>query len=211
MSAIKAQTALLSVETARASAKAITGLTAANPGVVTAVANGYSNGNIIYVSAVAGMVQVNGRAFVVFAAATDAWSMKGVDTSAYTAYSSGGNGYKCTMTAVGQVANVDGFDGQASEIDVTHLQSVSKEYLLGLQDFGNLSLELLLDNSDTGQAKLRALKESAAAAVYTLYLSDGTTAAFVAYVKSFTVSAPKDGAVTCKCVLRITGTPSWFA
>jgi len=76
-------------------AMTITGITTANPGVVTAVAHGYSNDDEVYVSGVVGMAQVNGQIYRVANKTTDSFELNtpegtAVDTSAYTTYSSGG-------------------------------------------------------------------------------------------------------------------------
>lgn len=212
--AIKSQGAILKMETARATTKAISGLTNASPGVVTATANGYVNGDIIYVDNVVGMTGVNKRAFVADSVATNTFNLKGVsttDTAVYSAYASGGDSYKVTTAAIAEVSGIDGFDGQANEIDVTNLSSNGKEYLLGLQDFGTVSFDVFLKNSDSGQAALRTAKESGAAKVFTITDSAGQVMPFVAYVKSFTVSIQADDSVKGKVSLRITGSPAWFA
>src|SRR5581483_10258065 len=41
--------------------KNITGITQANPGVVTSAAHGYSNGQWLYLQSIGGMTQLNGR------------------------------------------------------------------------------------------------------------------------------------------------------
>ena len=113
--------------------------------------------------------------------------------------------------AVGAVTNLVGFDGTATEIDVTNLQSTAKEFLIGLQDFGNVTLSIWLV-SDTGQTKLRSLKTAAAAAAYTISLSDGSVAAFAALCKQFSFDAGgPDSAVKGNVTLRVTGAPAWFA
>ena len=76
-------------------AKAITGITQANPGVVTSAAHGFANGQWVYIASVAGMTQVNGRFFVVSAAAANTFALtvaagNNINTTGYTAYSSGG-------------------------------------------------------------------------------------------------------------------------
>lgn len=79
-------------------AQAITGITQANPGVVTyGGADTYANGDSVEVSGVVGMTQVNGRRFTVAGVDTGANTFQLadedgnlVDTSGYTAYSSGG-------------------------------------------------------------------------------------------------------------------------
>lgn len=75
--------------TTRANAT-ITGITAASPGSVTTSApHGYASGDLIYISGVVGMTQVNNRLFTVTSTGASTFTV-GVDTSAYTAYSSAG-------------------------------------------------------------------------------------------------------------------------
>lgn len=84
----------------------ITGITNADPGVVTAVAHGFSDGDQVRIVDVVGMTDVNNKVFTVHAPADDSFSLRdkldSTDwrTSAYTAYASGGT--------VQQVDNVFG-------------------------------------------------------------------------------------------------------
>lgn len=209
--AIKSQNTVLRVSTATIAADNITAITKANPAVVTCGTHGISNGAIIVIDSVVGMTELNGRAFVVANVAATTLELKGVDSTNYTTYVSGGTVTEQTMTKVSQSTQLSGFDGQASEIDVTHLESTAKEYLLGLQDFGNVSLQCWLV-SDTGQARLRTLKGSASSAAFSITLSDGRVAAFIAFVKQFAFDAGgPDNAVSGPVQLRVTGEPSWFA
>jgi hypothetical protein len=209
--AIKSQNTRLRVASAAGSAKTITGISKANPGVVTSTAHGLANGDIVVITGVVGMTELNGRAFVVANQAANSFELKGVDTTNYTTWASGGVATPQTMIDVGEVNTVSGFDGAASEIDTTHLRSTAKEFLVGLQDFGNLTLGMNLI-TDAGQARLRALKAAASIGTFAITLSDGTVAALQALVKSFTldVGGPDDK-VTSQCQLRITGEPAWFA
>lgn len=73
----------------------ISGVTQANPGVVTATAHGYSNGQEIVITGIVGMTELNGRNFIVDGATADTFTLKdmygaAVDTSAFTAYVIGG-------------------------------------------------------------------------------------------------------------------------
>lgn len=214
--AIRSQQAYISVSTAEAAADTITGLTNANPGVVTAAAHGIANGAIVSISGVAGMVQVNNRAFVVANQATNTFELKGVDTSTtqgYSAYTSGGQAVAHTMTEVGEVRSISAFDGEATEIDITHLRSYGKEYLSGLQEFGNVALTLWLPSgTDTGQARLRALKDAGTTGTFSITLSNGQVAAFRGIVKSFALSGLEvDGAVQASCAVKVSNAPAWFA
>lgn len=69
---------------------AITAITQANPGVVTANAHGLSNGDRVFISGVVGMVEVNNREFTVAGAAANTFQLSGVNTSTYGAWTSGG-------------------------------------------------------------------------------------------------------------------------
>lgn len=208
--AIKAQGSRLQVEASRAATKIITGITAANPPVVTSAAHGYANGAIVYIDGVAGMVEVNKRAFVVANQAANTFELRGIDGSAYTAYGSGGTAALITLADVGEVVSSSGFDGEAADIDTTNLRSTAKEALVGLQDYGNVALGLLVNTTDVGQLRLKRLKALGQAAVFSLTLSDAKVAAFVGLVKSFSFNAAVDGAVTGDCSLKVTGEPSEF-
>lgn len=71
----------------------ITGITQANPGVVTtSAAHGYENGDIVYIQGVVGMVEVNNRSFTVANKTSTTFEIE--DCSGHTAYSSGGETIK---------------------------------------------------------------------------------------------------------------------
>ena len=76
-------------------AKTITGASAANPCVITAVAHGYSVGDLVLIDGIVGMTELNGRYFTVGTVPTaDTFSLAGEDSSLYTAYSSAGTARK---------------------------------------------------------------------------------------------------------------------
>jgi hypothetical protein len=210
----KSQGTLLNVGTANGSTKTITAATAASPVVVTSTAHGLFNGSVVTISGVVGMTELNGRAFTLANQATNTFELRGVDGSAYTAYTSGGIATPKTLVAVGEVRKIGpGFDGEATEIDVTHLRSSAKEYLLGLRDFGNVALEVFIPASaDTGQARLRALQESGSSEAFQIALPSGQFATFVALVKSFSFdSIEPDGAIRGLINLRTSGAPAFFS
>jgi Ubiquitin-activating enzyme E1 FCCH domain len=76
-----------------AAAKAITAITKANPGKVTVTAHGYGNGDQVFVTGVGGMTQVNGLLFTVAVVDANNFTI-GVDTTGYSAYTSGGTAQK---------------------------------------------------------------------------------------------------------------------
>lgn len=205
---------VVSIATANAVATNITAITAASPPVVTSNSHGYANGNIVYIDGVVGMTQLNRRAFVVANVATNTYELKGVDATGYTAYVSGGTAVRKTMTAIGEVKAVTQlFDGEANEIDVTHLGSAGEEFLIGIPRFGSNSLSVLCPSpNDTGQTRLRALQALQTAEVFTVALPSGQIAVSVVLVKSFQVGEiGVDGAVMATIGLRNASAPAFFA
>lgn len=78
-----------SAATSRATAT-ITGATQANPCLISAAAHGFSNGDLIYISDVVGMTELNKRIFTIANITGGTFELSGVNSTAYTAYSSGG-------------------------------------------------------------------------------------------------------------------------
>lgn len=111
---------------------AITNVTKANPAVVTTgVAHGYSNGDQVYISNVGGMTQVNstvGKQYLVAGATATTFQLHDLDgnnvnSSAYTAYTSGGNVARVfTLTTTYQWADLPllKFTQSADTLTLTH-------------------------------------------------------------------------------------------
>lgn len=84
----------LFMESAIATAKTISGITKAAPGVVSSTAHGFTNNDIVLLE-VQGMVELNGRLFKVVNSAADNFQLAGVDgttgidTTLYNTFSSG--------------------------------------------------------------------------------------------------------------------------
>jgi len=76
-----------------ATTKAITAITKANPGVVTAVGHGFSTSDKIWITGVGGMIEVNNLLFTITFVDVDRFSI-GVNTTSYTTYTSLGSAIK---------------------------------------------------------------------------------------------------------------------
>lgn len=80
-------------------AKIITNITNSNPGVVTAPAHGYLNGNEVFIYNTIGMEEIDGRSFLVANQTTNTFELHDdfgnpVDTSVFSAYISGGQAFR---------------------------------------------------------------------------------------------------------------------
>jgi hypothetical protein len=209
----KTQGAIFAVGTATAATKTITAITAANPPQVTSAAHGYANGDLVYIDGVVGMTQVNKRLFVVANQATNTFELKGIDGSGYSTYVSGGTAAKKTMTTVGETkAAGPGLDGEAAELETTNLLSVQKEFLLGLADSGNLAYQIYIPTSaDTGQSRMKALRESGALEAFSVTMPTGQVLALMGLVKSLGISEiGVDGVLLASGSIRVSNAPSFF-
>jgi len=93
-----------------ANEKVITGATAANPCVITSNGHGLANGTKLSIRGVVGMVELNVEtAFTVAGTATNTFQLAGINSSAYTGYTSGG-----VVTVAAAVAGSIVVDAQAS-------------------------------------------------------------------------------------------------
>jgi hypothetical protein len=75
--------------------KVITGITQADPGVITSNSHGFSDGDEIFVDAIVGMTELNGRNYRVDNATTNTFTLtdlfgNDIDTTGFTAYGSAG-------------------------------------------------------------------------------------------------------------------------
>ena len=120
-----------------------------------------------------------------------------------------GNGASPEVFAtINEVKSIDGPGGQTNEIDVTDLNSTAKEFILGLQDEGDITLDMNYLPSDTQHALLRTLRGTGATNNYRITFTDSpaTTWTFAALVKGFSISNAVDNVTGLSVVLRVSGT-----
>ncbi len=113
------------------------------------------------------------------------------------------------------IAEVTGFSGpttEASEIETTTLASAAKEFIAGLVDNGDVTLEVNGVPRDVQHRQLRADISDGAKRNYQIDFNDktesetsSTTYTFKAFVKSFPLSAAADDKLSGTITLRISG------
>jgi len=90
----------------------VSGITKANPGVVTATSHGFSDGDKVLLSDILGMTELNGISVLVANKGTHTFEIQtvaavNIDTSAYTTYVSGGEARKY-VTAISGLTHLEG-------------------------------------------------------------------------------------------------------
>jgi predicted secreted protein len=110
-----------------------------------------------------------------------------------------------TLVPIVNVSEVSGFDGKATEIDTTTLSSTAKERVLGLQDWGTVTLTTQINLKEPSHSALLAAKKAGTPKSFNVTLSDGSKIAFQAFVAAFPLSAKVDAVYTGSIALTITG------
>jgi len=208
--AISAQGSTLKIQTG--SGAPVTTVTASVgfPTIITKAAHGLQNGDVVVLSAFAGTSSalMNGVTAVVKNRTANTLALD-INTVGGTLTASAGTLTPVAHTVIAEVKTFSGFDGQASEIDVTHLLSTAKEFRLGLVDEGGFSFEMNQINTDPGQTALRASKNAGTIRSYVLTLPNAETATFTAFAKGLPTAGGVDGVVTSSVALRISGSVVW--
>jgi len=183
--ALRTQGTLVYVSTGKTGNQVISGITKAAQAVVTATGHTYVVGDVVNITGVTGMTTVNGD-WLVVAAATNTFTID-YDSRKADTYVSGGVGAKVNFVSGCGITSGSGFDGSADEIETTTLCSTAKEFITGLQDFGNVTFEVNwnVDSADAWQAAMRAALAEGTPRVFKITLPDDVgMMKFSGFVKS---------------------------
>lgn len=193
--AIGSKSTIVYMQSALAAAKTITNASTGSPGAgevaVTSTSHGFTAGNIIKITGVGGMQEINSRAFVVSASPTgNVFRLKGTDPTYYTAYTSGGSAYKATMSAIGEVQSIGSIGGtEPSEIDVSHLLSVAEQKLAGLPKQSNVTFNVWFDLNTAMHTTLIAANSNLQDYVFQFYRPNSFNCTLVAQVAGFSITS----------------------
>lgn len=128
-----------------------------------------------------------------------------------TLFKRGDGGGPETFTNIGQVVGFTGPDGEAADIDTTDLDSVAKEFEVGLPEEGNISMNINIDPANAEHSGLRTDRDAGTLRNFQIVLPDAgtTTLSFAAYVKSYSLDAQPDDIFRLTVNLRISGAVTW--
>lgn len=197
--------------TADSPAPAITGITKANPAVVTSSSHGLSDGDVIRISGVVGMTEVNGKTFVVEELTTGTFALLGVDSTGYGTWASGGTWTEADFSNFCDLTNYNRQGGTSPEIQTTALCSTAQEYLLGLPDFGTTQIDYnFAPATAVQQAIQQAYLDGSIVAIKVTLPDSGGTRVQLGFVQQTSESAGVGGIWTGSMTLRNTGEPFDF-
>jgi len=203
--AISAQGSIIAVNTGVGAAKTISAIALGNPTILTATSHGFQNGDVVTLAGLTGIdaATLNGQTVSVRNVTASTFAVY-IDSTA-KAITAAGTATSITFTNIANVKTFTGFDGAASEIDVTNLDSLAKEFRLGLVDPGQFTFEIDYDSGNVGHIALRAKQVSGVLNNFKLTLPDATVVTFTAYVKKFSLGGGVDAVAKTSVDLRISG------
>lgn len=145
----------VSVQSALGAAQAVSGITKANPGVVTYADADPSNGNYVLLANVQGMTQLKDRLFRVanVNSGGNTLELEGEDTTNYSTFSSGNLHVVTLGTSLTSAVDVSVSGGEFEEVDTTTIHDDLRSVALGVAS------NIVLDFScqwDPGDEALKA-------------------------------------------------------
>ena len=132
-----------------------------------------------------------------------------VDTTGKTVTAGSGTATPVTWTQIKEIKTFSGFDGAASEIDVTNLDSVAMEKRLGLQDFGSFKVDINVVHADPGQAACAAAKGAGAVKDFKVTLPNNEVGSFTGLVKAMPETGGVNGIYGGSIDITVTGAVTW--
>ena len=118
----------------------VTAISQANPAHVTAT-NTLEEGQVVKPNSVVGMTELNDNVYIAVNVSPSGFDLRGVDSTNYSAYVSGGNIDVLTFVSWCELTGYNRTGGTAPDIDATTICSVAVENETGLRDFGAVALD----------------------------------------------------------------------
>ena len=117
------------------------------------------------------------------------------------------------FTVIGQVRNIEGPNVESGEVDATTLDSTAnyREFLLGLNDPGNLNFTVAWDSTLTSHVFLTNAKDNRNQLNVRIEPPSSTAAPIymIGYVKSFGGTFPLEDLVAANVGIRLSGPIRW--
>lgn len=172
----------LSVQQTKDAGKTITGITLANPGVVTSTSHGFNNGDIVVFDITSGMSELDGQAGRVANKTTDTFEIEGLDTTNYTAFSAGTVSKISAFATLDTSQNISMPNASPAEIDLTTLLDTVQQKTFGIAGAASGTITGLYNPANTGVGLINAATKTNTPLVMKLSWSGGQFTLFNAYV-----------------------------
>jgi hypothetical protein len=202
----------VAMQSALAAADTISAITKANPGVATATAHGFSNGDYVYLT-INGMHQLNERVVRVANVAANTFELEGVDTTLFDTFTSGTTEAITFGTSITTATTVSNDGGGFDFIDTTTIHVNARTQTPGLSNAITYSMDHIWDPADAGQIAMKSASDAQARRAFKFtFGTGGKIMVFAGYV-GFN-GAPGGSAqdkITTPSVVTSNGKPTYYA
>lgn len=116
-----------------------------------------------------------------------------------------------TSQIVNDVTSIGGPGISAGKLDTTTLTSTAKEFILGLRDNGDISLDMIYNSTDAGQVALRNDLNSRTKRRVGVKIPDSTTSLWhcEAYCTNWSLSGSVDNVQKLSATIGLSGAITW--
>lgn len=202
----KFQGSTIEVLTGYGSTKTITGISKANPAVVSVSSHGLADGDVVYIDDVVGMTEANGSAYIVESLTSGTFALVDTDSTGWGTYGSGGTAAPGEFSNFCELTGYNRQGGSKSEQDASSLCSTAKEYELGLPDFGTTQFDFHFAPRTAIQEAIAGFDASGEMlAVRVTLPKEGGEMVQLGFIQQTSEQASVDGLWTGSLTLRNTG------
>lgn len=154
MANVKGRGVKVEIAATYAANKAVTAVTQAATGVATSTSHGLANDTVGYWSSVVGMVQLEDQATRVKNTAANTFDLQGLNTTNYSAFTSGNFTPVATWSTLGEATSYDLGGGASDKLDVTTLLDVVKKEEMGLLPVQSVSMNIIAQDAPSAAMQL---------------------------------------------------------
>lgn len=204
----------VAMQSALAMALTISGITKANPGVVSYTGTDPVNGDYVLL-AIQGMYQLDGK--VVRCAnvngAGNTFELEGVDTTAFDTFSSGTAQVITFGTSITTATTINASGGDFEFIDTTTIHDNVKKNIPGAANPATFTFDNIWDVSDAGLVAMKAASDSQAQRSFKFtFGTGGQIMVFAGYVGATLLpTGQAQQLVTTPAAITMFGTPTYYS
>lgn len=196
------------------SAKVISALSNANPGVATSDAHGFTDGDIVTV--VSGWSNLNNRVVRVASAATAHFALEGINTTSTTLYPAGsGTGTAEEITGWTQIAQIMNFTTSGGEQQFTTYSFLEQSYEAQIPTYYSamsMQIDIADDPALAGYIALKAAADTRAIRALKIAMADGSVIYYQGYVGfNETPTVTKGQVMTVRATFSLQSRPVRYA
>lgn len=202
---------LVTMLSAIAAAKTITSITKASPGVVSAAAHGYANGDFVELSII-GMRQLDDKVVRVANVTSGTFELEGVDTTLFDTFTSGTAQAVTFGTSVTTATSISASGGEFDFIDSTTIHDNTKKQIPGLPSAISFSMDHIWDAGDVGLLAMKTASDNQAKRAFKFQFgSGGKILCFSGFVGcTMLPGGQAQSLVSTKSVITMNGTPTYY-